>query len=141
MLSIRLLLISLLLFTTPCYAVGVQNIRVFPDRVELDGTKQGNIVVYYADIQADQVTQANADKATAWLQANVFDTVIKRNTLPADDPDRLADPNRANAFWSAGSNITYRNTLVKVFIQNGLFNVALCSVDYNDPIGTVCDAG
>lgn len=132
MLNIRLLLISLLLLASPAYAVGVQNIRVFPDRVELDGTKQGNIVVYYADIDAALVTQANADKATAWLQSNVFDTVIKRSTLPADDPDRLADPGRANAFWSTGNNITYRNTLVTVFIENGLFNVSLQTVDYND---------
>lgn len=113
-------------------AVGVQNVRVFPDRVELDGTKQGDLVIFYADIDAALVTQANADKATAWLQANVFDTVIKRNTLPADDPDRLSDPARANAFWSTGNNITYRNTLVTVFIENGLFNVRLTTVDFND---------
>lgn len=136
--NILLTLISLLLVTTPVYAVGVQNIRVFPDRVELDGTNQGNIIVRYADIQASQVTQANADKATAWLQANVFDTVIKRTDLAVDDPQRLTDPNRANAFWSTGNNITFRNTLVKVFIENGIFNVRLCSVDVNDPIGTTC---
>ena len=87
--------------------------------------------VLYVDIDAELITEANAEKARKYLQDQI-DVVIKRNTLPSDDEHRISDPARAAAFWSTGNNITYRNTLVTVFIENGLFNVGLQTLDYYD---------
>jgi hypothetical protein len=50
----------------------------------------------------------------------LIDIEVRRNTLEADDSDRLADPDRHEAFW-AGNNIVYRQSTV-IVIDRSVYN-------------------
>ncbi len=42
-----------------------------------------------------------------------YDAVVQRNSLPSDDPDRLADPANECSHWTGpGNRIVSRNTVV-----------------------------
>jgi hypothetical protein len=74
---------------------------------------------------------SDAEKKTAvigWVQRYVFDTITLLTTLPADDPARLADPDKGTFFWSdeggtknpAGLYITAREAVLVDFDEVSL---------------------
>ena len=114
-------------FYTNAHALGVSQVTVDASGITVkhQGTDKAVSFVGF------DITQANADLLTDVIQ-ELLDETINRATLPNDDEDKSTDPNRAGAFWISGNKITYRNTLATVFIENGLFNVRLETVDFND---------
>jgi len=114
------LAVALLLGAGGAYGVDVRSITWDEQAGTLTlVTATGRIIVIdtadYTVGDLQQRRQAVID----WLQGQ-YDIVVKRNTLPADDPDRLADPATACAFWSAGANITYRGTIVRDVLWDGV---------------------
>ena len=121
----------MLLFTVNAHALGVSQISVTSTGITFtyrDGLVE---VINFAGMGVATVNEANAQVLQDYIQGKL-DVVVKRSDLAVGDPQRQNDPARAGAFWSAQNTITYRNTLVDVFIENGLFNVEFRSVDVND---------
>lgn len=124
------LTLALLLFmATPSWSLGVSKVVLTPISITV-WYRGGEHTVAFAAIDAALVTPANAVKVQTYLQ-NLLDEKVKRSTLASGDPDKANDPAKACKFWSGG-DIIYRNTLVTVFIENGLFNVSFQTVDVND---------
>ena len=66
--------------------------------------------VMYADIPGNSWNQNRLNKFTD--RANqLLQTVIPLADLPADDPDRLADPGLPGAYWD-GDSIVYQSVQV-----------------------------
>lgn len=83
-------------------------------------TTKGKIWSY--DYTGDlPLSQADLDAVRDQAQQDLFDDDLARNVdLPADDPDRLADPANECAYWYSRTSgpptqrprIVYRNTIV-----------------------------
>lgn len=108
-----LALLTAALWGAPAFAVDVQSIVLDTNADTLTITdSKGNVHVYdYGpDLPLSAQDLANARDA---LQENFYDTVIQRNSLPADDPDRSTDPNHECHHWTGpGQRIVSRNTVV-----------------------------
>lgn len=91
----------------------VHRVEAFPEtdpegrcaRIWLDSSSYREVT--WAQIDGSQIT--DRDLQAAWATnalQNELDTTVKRTSLPADDPDRLADPGLPWYYWSSGNNIT-----------------------------------
>ena len=113
------LLLALALLSAPSWAIDARSVEI--DYAEhVISIVRTNSQVRTFD-WTDRLPLDEADRAFAQSELQVFyDTVIRRNELPVDDPDRLANPNSPCAFWSGpGQSITYRGVLVSVTLDAG----------------------
>ncbi len=71
------------------------------------------------DLEALMTPPFTNEKTAILLQSLLQeeeDFVVKRSTLPQDEPTRTTDPASGNQFWSTGGNITTRSNIVTVTV-------------------------
>ena len=121
----RSALILCLALASPVAAVDAKSIVIDEVAQTITITRtDGTVKAYsWAAAAADGISESERAAAQAELQG-FYDVLLRQNQLPADDPDRLADPDHACAFWAdaqgvrdpAGNRIMYRGTYVEIYL-------------------------
>ena len=116
------------------FTVRKSGTRLFiDDNPTVDNTTKPWGITPVNEVEVGKLTGnlSDAEKKAAvigWVQQHVFDTITLLTDFPADDPARLADPDKGTFFWSdadgtknpAGDFITSRRVVLVDFDETKL---------------------